>query len=414
MNVSDITGKIKDLFGNVKDFFVKTFKSKKDLSDNVIVIEKNGIVKVYSKKEGAEYTDTVKLGVEPFADDFFDAYVKQMTKMVERYPSLLDGAVDIVIPDDFIITDSINIPIAKKKAMENAFSVAVDNLYKSADKMKANSFPLSQNKQNGTFALVGIRSEYINKLLSATSMAQMNVGNITYSANAVVNAGLHYNSKLRSASFVLLDIHEDDACVIFVTKGRTRGFYPLPFGYSCLKRHRIVPEDKLFDHSAGELLVLNAKEKARHKQLTMAEASESQEQVLVTDVDPVTGEEVSYYAPVEIEVTGKKGRKLPKFMQRPTPDSEEGYVYENFRYFLKWCIILLRNNPEVTHHGAIEAVYVNMPKQFDFLYERVNSHTDSHGLEFFPLLPQDVSEDGLELKIHGALLSETYNKVNNF
>lgn len=417
MNLSDITQKTKEFFTNTlskaKDISQK--KSRKDGAKNVIVIDKTGTLKVYSEKEGVKVFDTVDLPVTPFVDEFFDAYRNALDTFVQKYPTLSNGIADIVIPDEFIITDSVNIPIAKKRAMESAFTVAVENLYKNSDKLKANSFPLSQNKQNANYALVAIRSEFINKLCSATNMSKVNVGNITFSSNAVVNAGLDYNAKLRTQSFMIIDIRAEDSSVIFVTKGRTRGFYPLPFGYMSLKRTRILSEDRLFDHASGELIVLNAKEKAKSKQLTTMEEN-TENRVLVTELDPVTGEETTYYAEAqeEIEVTGKKGRKLPKFMQRPLPETEEGFVYENFRYFIKWSLDLARNNPDITNHGAIEGIYVNMPRQFNFVLDQVNSHEDSHGLPFFTLLDENVSEDDVELVVRGALLSSTYNKVNNF
>ena len=37
-------------------------------------------------------------------------------------------------------------------------------------------------------------------------------------------------------------------------------------------------------------------------------------------------------------------RKLPKFMQRPTPTNARDFVYENFRIFVKWALSYLRGN----------------------------------------------------------------------
>ena len=54
----------------------------------------------------------------------------------------------------------------------------------------------------------------------------------------------------------------------YIVKGKVCGCYPLPFGYSMLYKSRLAAEDLLFDHSSGELLVLNAKERAKSHALT--------------------------------------------------------------------------------------------------------------------------------------------------
>ena len=111
----------------------------------------------------------------------------------------------------------------------------------------------------------------------------------------------------------------------------------------------------------------------------------------------------------------KPARKLPKFMLRPTPTNREGYMYENFRMFVKWTLEFIASNPGITALGAPEAVYVNMPEEYNFLYDMVNAEAEENGVVFAPLFteaPDEVIKKNLEL--YGGFFTRQYNGVNNF
>ena len=54
----------------------------------------------------------------------------------------------------------------------------------------------------------------------------------------------------------------------FSNKGRTIGSYFLQYGYKILESNKLVYENMLSNHDLAEITVLNAKEKAKAKQLT--------------------------------------------------------------------------------------------------------------------------------------------------
>jgi len=205
----------------------------------------------------------------PFDDEFFEKLDRILKGYRQKNPAISLAKVSFVLPDHVFLTDMVSVPALGKKAMENSLNLAIGAIYKNKNELKLHTYPMTQNKQSATFGLVGVRKELLSRLNSVCDANQVGIQNITFAANAAVNGAFALNGKLKNATFLLLDIQENAARFAFVNKGRTVGSYNLPFGYSMLYKNRVAAEDLLFDHAGGELLVLNAKEKAKAKQLTM-------------------------------------------------------------------------------------------------------------------------------------------------
>ena len=109
-------------------------------------------------------------------------------------------------------------------------------------------------------------------------------------------------------------------------------------------------------------------------------------------------------------------RKLPKFMLRPTPTDARGFVYENFRIFIKWTLSFLRSNEQLTTLGEPEFVLVNMPAEYDFLFERVNRDKAEQHIEFVSFDPaiEDNTAITHNLELFGGFYSKLVNTTNNF
>ena len=393
---------------------------------NVIAIDTEGeTIHFYSSEKGSQkniHHEAQSYRARPFDDEFFEKLGHILKLHCERNPGEQLQKVSLILPDQAFFTDNINIPTIQKSAMQTSLGLAVRNIYKNADSLEYNSYTAAQNKQFTTYGIVGIRKELITKLRTVCASNQISIANITFSANSAANGAFVLNSKLKNDSFILLDIKEKSARFSVVIKGRTVGYYSLPFGYSILSRTRLAAEDLLFEHSPAELLVLNAKEKAKAKQLTVGEevaamdtldpeleeSAEEPERAFEIDEDDF---ETKYSA----GVNKKTARKLPKFMLRETPTSREAYVYENFRLFMKWTLDLYNNNSSLMNLGTVDTVYVNMPADNAFLFPMINAEIEENKLKFMPLIEsgnQDIVTENLEL--FGGFYVKQYNKINNF
>lgn len=364
-----------------------------------------------------EVQQVVNYRCAPFSEEFYQKLDKGIKNYQQRNPSISMSKVSIVLPDHVVMTDTINVPTLGRKATDNSLEVAISAIYKNKKDLRYRTYPLAQNKQYATYGLVGIRKDILDKLGEVCAANKIDIQSVTFAANSMVCGAMTLNPKLKNETFLLLDIKETVARFAFVNKGRVIGAYRLPFGDAILYKSRLTSEDLLFDHTTGELLVLNAMEKAKAKQLTMMG-----EEVL-TDPDAMPEQE----AETEDEdiFTGgvpgnarKVARRLPKFMQRELPTDREGFVYENFRIFLKWTLDILANNPSITSLGAINTVYVNMAKEYDFLFGRLNAEQEEHGVTFEPLLSgsgySELAGDARDLELYGGFQLKQLGKLNNF
>ncbi|MBO7275914.1 MAG: hypothetical protein J6V15_06030, partial [Clostridia bacterium] len=285
-------------------------------------------------------------------------------------------------------------------------------------------------------------------LLYFTDQALSDVVSVTTAAAAITAL----DPKMKNASYMLVDVKDVYTRFVFVAGGKATGYYILPFGLEMLARGKNVQEDMLFDHTLGELTVLNAREKAKAKKLTvLAEQQEQQEeQEEETPAEPAEpaapaepqepdedDEEIEDIeepepAPGVMEMLSetfsmnvgqrivtpkimakKTPRRLPKFMQRPAPETDEEIACENFRVFVKWALTLLASNEKLTQLGKPECIYVNLPQMLSFVLDKANEEQEENGYEFKLL---DNGEDDanvlVNLELYGGFFPRAINPAN--
>lgn len=357
---------------------------------------------------------------KPFDENFYETFKGILSLHQKEY----SDKVALILPDTLFFTDTIKLPFIQKSALQSSLNLALDALYNNKNDIKFNSFILSQNKQHAIYNVCGIRKEVLTKILNCFDDSGIHVAEVTFAANAAKNAAVTINPKLKNANFILLDVKDNFSRFSFVIGGKTVGFYSLPFGYDALKTDSVVSELSLFDHTAADLLVLNAQEKARKKQLTMlGEDSDSetlpdaleQENDFDGDDELLTksdAEDDTSSAPVKSGALFKRvNKKLPKFMQRPEPQSEQEFINENFRVFVKWALELIRNNNEIFSLGAPDSVVVNIPDKFSTVFPVQDLNAN---VNFTPLCNGENADVTANLELFGGLFTKKFNKVNNF
>lgn len=359
---------------------------------------------------------TAGCNCQSFGPEFMEKFGKILKAYRQKNPATAMSKVSLVLPDHLFLTDTLDIPAVGKKAMESSLEVAIGAMYKNKSDLKYHTYPLAQNKQFATFGLVGVRKDLLQGLTDACAANQISVQNITFAANAAVNGAITLNPKLKAGTFVLLDIGEDTARLALVNKGRTVGSLSLPFGCAMLYKTRLAAEDLLFDHATGELLVLNAKEKAKAKQLTMMG-----EEVLADPDDAqksIPAPEGQDDPEFEAQEGKRGGRKLPKFMLRETPADREGFIYENFRIFMKWTLETVAANSSAVALDEMDGVYVNLPREYMFLFGKANAEEEETGVKFLPLIGAAGTDANAaaakDLELFGGLYVKQFNKINNF
>lgn len=377
------------------------------------------IIHLYSMQNGDKNSINyfvVNYKARPFDEEFFEKLGNILKQYRENFPAVPLQKVSLLLPDSMCLMDTVAVPFMQKNKMDASLDVTLTNLYKNSANIKFNRYIASQNKQQAVYAISGMRRDLMTSLSSTCSANQVGISNITFASNAAVDGALVLNPKLKTASFVLLDVKEGSAKIILVVKGKTMGAFSLPFGYSVLSESAMAPEDLLFDHSLADLTVLNAKEKAKSKSLTVS----AERRATVDDDDDDDDDESVFTSvgsehPAVLNANGRVARKLPKYMLRETPENAQGFVYENFRIFVKWVLEVISSNKSIASLANFDKVYVNMPSSFDFLYDMVNAEREENGVSFEPLCEEQGDEKiHRNLELFGGFYAKHHNRKNNF
>lgn len=120
---------------------------------------------------------------------------------------------------------------------------------------------------------------------------------------------------------------------------------------------------------------------------------------------------------VENKAFVRKIKRLPQYMQREVPETQEGMAVENFRLFTKWALLLRQYNQQSPYIPEPEFIIVNLPKQFRFVIDKTNELEGKEmGIELIALGGLDSENTAVQnnLDLYGALFMNQYNKSNNF
>ncbi len=418
------------------------FSGNKNSNSLAIAIEPSKIKFYYMSAGDKNTLTTTEYDYKPyiFSAGFYGELTAKAADYLAKNPSVAnDTNITVVVPDSGVATDTLLIPTMSRHKLNESLAVAIEGSYRKHADLEVNSFMSMQNKRQTLYSLVIMRKDLLKWITAACNEAKLKPNMVTHSAACTANAVCQLNPKLRASSYMFMDIREEKTNVVFVIKGRAAGYYPLPFGYSILQKKHVVSEDMLFEHSVAELVVLNAKEKAKAKQLTMMQDDtlQGQAEELSQEADSANADanantnaeqETEEYDEFEemaekaalndttIKTLPKKvPRKLPKFMLRPDPTTEEETAYENFRIFVKWALNLIRANDKIKLQGALETVYVNMPQNFSHVIDKANEEKDENGITFTYFdIHSEKNSIARNLDAFGALFPATVNTVSVF
>ena len=383
-------------------------------------------------------------------DDAFFARFKDATmEFVAEAPSDSIQRVSLILPDNAVALDTINVPTMQYKAStKNALNLTLGEIYRNLGDLKVLTHLAAQNKQYTTFSTAATQKRLLTSLYSIFAENKMLVDTTTYAASSTVGAISTLNPRLKNATYLLLDIKSTYSRFVFVVNGRAVGFYSLPFGLEFLVRDKYVQEDMLFDHTMAELTVLNARERAKAKKLTVLAEEEptpqGEETEFILPEDMVDPEDIIEDEDIDEEVeteetenevviaeqfnmtsgqriaapkimAKKTPRRLPKFMQRPIPETSKEIACENFRVFTKWALSLLATNEKITQLGMPEFVCVNVPDAISFVLDSANEEREENGIEFRRIGDGKYDRKVLyNLELYGGFFPKAIHSANKF
>lgn len=333
-----------------------------------------------------------------FDDEFFQQFKAALTDFVREHP--WDGIrkITVLLPDSVVITDVIELPTLKGMVQERKLlETNVATLYRNHKDLRIINRVAKHDKQNTSFAIAAVQKRIVSSIFAACSGNKLLVDTLTFASNAAVSGAALLNPKLKSASYLFLDMKDSYARFVFVAGGHVVGYYPLPFGMDLLRAEQVIGEDMLFDHSYTEMVVRTARSKAQA--LLSADADENGDAAFVPKLQKVE----------------KTPRVLPQFMQRPAPQSGSDVCYENFRVFVKWALTLIQENEKLTALGKPQFVCVNLPADLVPILDRVNEKAEENGITFTALPCEGMAAQLIgNLELYGGLFPKQMGRSNIF
>ena len=258
-----------------------------------------------------------------FDEDFYKKFSDVVEKFVENNPSETVRKIAFVVPDEVVALDNVRLPMLRsQKLIQNSLNTKLSEIYLNRDNLEVRTFQAEKNRQYCTYSVAAIQAKVLNSLYTVCSENKLYADVLTYASASTVTAVSTLNPKWKNESYLFLDIKDVYSRFIFVANGRCVGFYPLPFGMEFLSAHKYVQEDMLFDHTMAELTVLNARERAKSKKLSVLDDSHVGEMtesvnldaMLVTNTDWEDDDEDS----IPVEQPTVKAE-----VAQPTPAEEE-------------------------------------------------------------------------------------------
>lgn len=382
----------------------------------------NNAVRYYAVNENKITTDTKKINTKLFSDEYYVKFSEAIAEFMGKYTPANSSNTTIILPDNLVFTNTVTFPALKGNELKNSIETYIMSNYKNHKNLKIDNFNAISNKRFVTVSLTGVSSDIVALIKKACTDGRLVAQNVSYAANATICAASSLNNSLKNETYIFLDIKETYTRFIFVLKGKVIGFYNIKIGREILETTKLAAEDVLLYQPSAELIVLNAREKARQKALTMmstennvienADSEEEEDDKSFTENSLVPERQIE----TSVKVLPKKtARKLPKFMLREIPEDDNRKVYENFRLFIKWTLELLKSNEKITSLGKIDTAYVNLPPEYDYLFDMANEELEENGIKFASSgLGKEKQEITDNLELYGGFFVKTVKQSTNF
>lgn len=391
----------------------------------IYVDVENNAVSYYSLNEDKIINETKKINTKLFTEEYYAKFTEVISEFMNKYTPANAANTTIIVPDNLVFTNTVTFPALKGAELKNTINTYLTSTYKNLKDLKIDVYNAVTTKRYITVSLTGVSNDIVALLKKACTDARLIAQNVSYASNATICAATSLNNKFRNDTYIFIDIKEQFARYIFVFKGKVVGFYNIKIGREILETTKPASEDVLLYQPSAELIVLNAREKARQKALTMMstdsnvvenadaiEDGENEEEKSFTESNLVVERQID----TTIKVLPKKvARKLPKFMLREVPDDDNRKVYENFRLFIKWALELKKSNEKIASLGDMTTVYVNLPSEYDYLYDFANEEMEENGVKFVSSgLNKEKSEITDNLELYGGFFVKMVKQSTNF
>lgn len=343
------------------------------------------------------------------------------------------SAIFILAPSAYGV-DYLTLPNMKKAQLEESFKTEMRSMYKNYEGLTIRSTEVNVGKTSSTYRVAFARTTLLNEIKSCFLRANIKIVKFVPYGVALLEGAERLNAS-RKSPYLLLDIGNNSSYIAACGKDTLLGGLELPFGADALSSTHVLSERVLWHRDSAELLVINARERAKSIKLTMAinleaekiddsvpnaseesattQAEANKEATTTTTTTETAAADKDDFDEEEdvpekdlsptVKTLKRTFKQLPKFMRREEPTTAEGYIQENFRLFEKRVLLTARDMALNEYLPNIETIYLSMPSEFAFLAEKMNELNPTYKWVYL-----DKSEAHVDdLAIYGGALPPT-------
>lgn len=177
----------------------------------------------------------------------------------------------VVLPDDCVGFETFNLPAMSQFKLGAAIDAELNNLYVNMQKThKVNKCVLKKGRDYNVYGAYYFDKNIVSELNKAIAAARLFPRVTTYSGNALCDGVFGIMPRARGKSFLIADVRRDCTNIAVSVHGKTLGTATIPHGSDLLREDEVQSEYMITDHEVGEIAVINAREIARAKSLTVA------------------------------------------------------------------------------------------------------------------------------------------------
>ncbi len=316
-------------------------------------------------------------------------------------------SVDFVLPHQMYGVDFMTLPNIKSRQLEDAYKAKLRSMFKNYEDLEFQK-QIIQSGKTITFRVMFVRRVILDECKDGFARLNINIARFIPEGVAVQEQAAKLDASVKRGSSILLNIGDQESFMCAYNGEVMYGGLPIPFGVRALADNRLMYEKALAHTESAELIVINAKERAKATKLTMAidleeeidDSVPSEDETIEkdparpdltkagTDATNAAAPEAPEEEEEEVKTLRKSAvRVLPKFMRREEPTTREGYVLENFRMFEKRILMLARELSLGEYFAKIENVYVVLPKGYEFVIESMK--VENPGLKWKGIFVKD-------------------------
>ncbi len=302
-------------------------------------------------------------------------------------------SVDFVLPHGMYGIDYITLPLIKRSQLGEAFKTELRSQYKNYDALSFTHTEVYIGKTSTTFCVAMAQKQLLAELKEVFARSNITIERFLPYGSVLLAGAIRMKPAMKKAPCLLLHVEDKHAYIAAYGKETLLGGISIPFGAEALSDSHVASERLLYHPDSAELLVINAKERAKATKLTMAInieeekiddgvlSDESEEGLesnpALPDLTRVGREQAAEdeddsEVPPEMKIkTLRKSavRSLPKFMLREAPVTPQGFVLENFRLFERRLLLTAREMSLAEYIPRPEAIFLSLPARSTFLAE---------------------------------------------